>query len=201
MPLRISIVLSWMLLASTATAAGTEPRWLLRMGATLVSPTGSTTQGPGTIEFEDSATVTATGTYAFTPHWRLELEIMAPHGHDIEYNGMHVASADFMPVLLGVQYRPALAGRLQPYVGLGAALTRFSAEHLEAGIPGGDLELERSFGLAASLGVEWLVTDRWFVNADVRAWKSDTDASLAGVEVGNFDLDPVALGLGVGYSF
>jgi outer membrane protein len=197
------VALAWTLPAAPAIAADTrtEPAWLLRVGATLVSPTGSTTQGPGTIEFDDGTTVTAGGAYAFNRHWRVELELMAPHDHDVEYNGMGVASADFTPMILSVQYRPAWFERVQPYVGLGAAAMRFSDEHLQAGIPGGDLELDDSFGLAASLGVEWLMTDRWSVNADVRAWKSDTDASLNGVEVGNFDLDPIALGLGVGYSF
>ncbi|MBY0423813.1 MAG: OmpW family protein, partial [Parvularculaceae bacterium] len=95
-----------------------------------------------------------------------------------------------------------------PYVGVGANWTIFYAEDtsdaLDAAIGRTNIGLSDSFSYAFQAGVDVALSERWFLNADVKYIDINTTATLttgALVNRVSVDLDPIVAGIGVGFRF
>ncbi len=104
-----------------------------------------------------------------------------------------------MPPTISLQYRFDTAGNFQPYIGAGVNYTIFSSEKI--GLPNADLELDESVGLALQVGFDYEINDRMIFNAVLRAIDIETDAKLDGVDLTTVKIDPIAIGLGIGWTF
>ena len=188
--------------------------WLVRVGVTTVDPKSDNldVSGVGTLEVDSGTSLTITGTYFFTPNWGLELLAAIPFNHDIELKGVgKIAETDHLPPTLSLQYHFTPDAVFQPYVGLGLNYTLFMSEDLEASVPpllgatSGDLDLDGSFGLAAQLGADVSLNEKWVVNFEVRWIDIDTDATLTldgvGGDLGTVEIDPWTYGINIGYKF
>ena len=102
-----------------------------------------------------------------------------------------------LPPTLSVKYHFPTQSNFKPFVGLGINYTTFFEEES----PLGTLELDDSFGLAATVGAEWLVGDSGAVRLDVRYIKIDSDVSLNGANIGKAEIDPVTVGLAYVHRF
>jgi outer membrane protein len=100
------------------------------------------------------------------------------------------------------------SSHFQPYVGAGLNYTiffkeEFTSANKAAGLS--DLSLDNSFGLAAQLGVDYLVNEKWLVNAAIRWIDIDTSASFelngAAGSVDNIKIDPWVYSVSIGYRF
>ena len=58
-----------------------------------------------------------------------------------------------------------------------------------------------SFGLALQAGVDIPVAPNMYLNFDVKKVQIRTDVSSAGTKVGKFKIDPVLVGVGLGWRF
>lgn len=188
--------------------------WLIRVGVTSVDPKSDNLDVPdvGMLEVDSGTTLTFNGTYFFTPNWGLEILAAAPFNHDINLQGVgKIAETDHLPPTVSVQYHFAPNATFQPYVGLGLNYTLFFSEDLEAAVPPllgaetGDLDLDGSFGLAAQVGADFMLNEKWVLNIDVRWIDIDTDATLTldgvGVDLGSVEIDPWVYGINIGYKF
>ena len=65
----------------------------------------------------------------------------------------------------------------------------------------GSRSLKPSFGLAYSAGVDYMVDDKWLVNASV--WKVDIDTEVRGGAADGLEveIDPLAVMIACGYRF
>ena len=63
------------------------------------------------------------------------------------------------------------------------------------------LELDDSVGVAAQLGMDVDLNENWFMNVDLRYIKIESDAEVAGVDVGTVEINPWLFGVNVGYRF
>jgi outer membrane protein len=79
--------------------------------------------------------------------------------------------------------------------------TVFFSEHTTGALSGQKLSLDPSFGPAAQVGLDFDLTDTWFLNADVRWIDIDTKAELAGASLGDVAIDPLTFGLSIGRKF
>ena len=158
-----------------------------------------------------------TATYMLRVHLGIELLVATPFNHDVGVKGMPGIFAGLngqlgelrqLPPTLSLVYYPlANASALQPYVGAGLNYTWFFDTQLSSaaetkGFEG--LDLEDSWGLAAQLGVDYLLRDNLLLNAQVRYIDIDTSAttSYGGAEVKvDLDVDPYVYMLGLGYRF
>jgi outer membrane protein len=65
--------------------------------------------------------------------------------------------------------------------------------------------LDNSFGLAAQVGADYMLNDKWFVNGSARWIDIDTEASfnLNGAEgsVDSIEIDPWVYSVTLGYRF
>ena len=58
-----------------------------------------------------------------------------------------------------------------------------------------------SVGLALQAGVDFRIDSRWSVNLDIKKVQIRSDVEIAGARASRVKVDPVLLGLGVGYRF
>lgn len=145
-----------------------------------------------------------TATYIVAPHFGVELLAATPFTHTVEgdgaLDGVDVMEVSHLPPTVSAQYYPlATDSKLQPYVGLGLNYTFFFDESDEADL--GSTSLKPSFGLAYSAGVDYMINDKWLVNASV--WKVDIDTEVRGGAADGLEveIDPLAVMVACGYKF
>lgn len=179
--------------------AQAESNWSLRVGAHSVDPDSDN----GAVVTVDAGTsLTFDVTYRFNPNWRLEILAAAPFTHDINLiGGSKVAETDQLPPTVSLQYFFLPEQAFSPFVGIGANATIFFNEETSGALAGTDLELDASFGLAASLGADIQLSDNWFATAVVRYMDIESDATLDGASIGTVRIDPIAFGLSLGWRF
>lgn len=204
---------------------------LLRFGAATVVPyttTGELTANgievPIGDDLVDVKSGTAAGisfTYMFTPIVGLELLAATPFSHDIEAdNGLttlgldNIGSTRHLPPTLSVQFYP-FGNYDQPwqlYLGLGVNFTWFFDEELDSatkaalGVSDKDFSLEDSWGVAASVGFDWLFGEHWLINASIMWADINTKAAIDNSVLGDLvvhdvQLDPLVYRINAGYRF
>lgn len=120
-----------------------------------------------------------------------------------------LASTWVLPPTLTVQYHFSPAAKVRPYVGAGLNYTIFYSEKpsdgLERAVGRTNVRMKDSFGWAAQAGVDIDLNDKMFLNFDVKYIDIDTTARLATTAIGTqrvkISLDPVVVGVGVGFRF
>ncbi len=155
--------------------------------------------------------------YMATDHLGIELLAATPFSHDVGVKGMpgafaglngKLGSLKHLPPTLSLVYYPMdTKSAFQPYVGAGINYTWFfddklSSEAEKKGFSG--LSMKDSWGLAAQLGMDYMLTDNIMVNAQVRYIDIDTTGTthLAGDKVKvDVDVDPWVYMVGLGYKF
>lgn len=120
-----------------------------------------------------------------------------------------LASTWVLPPTLTAQYHFNPGGAVRPYVGAGVNYTLFYSEEaspgLEAAVGATSVSMSDSFGWAAQAGIDVDLTDRMFLNFDVKYIDIDTTARLdtagAGTQRVRVSLDPWVFGVGIGTRF
>ena len=177
--------------------------WILRTGVGTVAPDSNNLDlGPGgIIEVENGTSLTLTGTYMFTPNWAFDILAAWPFSHDIKLDGVKIGSTDHLPPTFSAQYHFVPDGKFQPYVGLGVNYTTFFSEKTAGPLAAATLSIDDSFGLAAQLGADIELSDKWVINLDVRYLSIEADATLDGGELGTVEINPWTYGISVGRRF
>jgi outer membrane protein len=136
--------------------------------------------------------------YFFTPNWAAELVLTYPQKHDVALDGQNIGSFKHLPPTLLLQYHFVLDAPLKPYVGAGLNYTTMSKVNLL----GGAASLEHdSVGLALQAGVDYAIDKKWSLNFDVKKVQIRSDLYIGGAKASRVKVDPLMLGLGVGYRF
>ncbi len=194
---------SWMAiavlaLANTATAAEAGS-WKFRAGPYLVSPKSD---NGDLVRVDDGVSLGFNISYFWTQNWAVELLAATPFSHDIKVvDGPKVAKTKHLPPTLTVQYHFDSESAVHAYVGAGLNYTLFFDEKTSGPLEGTDLSLSESFGLAAQLGADWQLNDRWLVNLEVRYIDIETDAKLDGANLTTAIIDPWVTALTLGIRF
>ena len=212
------------LVASPAFAyeAGT---WVLRAGVGVVAPdSDNLVVDDGvdriTVNVDDGTSLTLMGTYMFSRNWGFDILASWPFNHDINVSivdsvdpgsnpiSAKIAETDHLPPTFSIQYHFLPDSRFQPYVGAGVNYTTFFSTDVEQALVDlgiDDIDLDDSFGLALQFGGDFLFSDRWLINVDVR-WidiESDLEATALGEtgELGTVKIDPWVYSVNLGYRF
>jgi outer membrane protein len=212
------------LVASPALAyeAGT---WVFRAGVGVVAPDSDNLvidDGVDriTVNVDDGTSLTLMGTYMFTRNWGFDILASWPFNHDINVSivdsvdpgfspvSAKIAETDHLPPTFSIQYHFLPDSRFQPYVGAGVNYTTFFSTDVEQALVDlgiDDIDLDDSFGLALQFGGDFLFSDRWLINVDVR-WidiESDLEATALGEtgELGTVKIDPWVYSVNLGYRF
>jgi outer membrane protein len=136
--------------------------------------------------------------YFFTPNWAAELILTYPQKHDVTLDGAKIGSFKHLPPTLTAQYHFLPRANINPYVGAGVNYTLISSVSLLNGA--GSLEHD-SMGLALQAGVDFKLDKNWSINLDVKKVQIRSDVNISGVRASEVKVDPLLVGVGVGYRF
>lgn len=203
--------------AASAPAAAEQGDWLVRLRGIVVAPNEDA--GPvlptfptASVSVDDAIVPELDFTYFFTNNIGAEL-ILATSPHDVSGEGAlvglgEIADAMVLPPTLTLQYHFAPDAAFRPYVGAGINYTIFYNEDaktsLTDAIGATNVSMDDSFGWAVQAGFDIPISDRVFLNADVKYIDIDTTATLttgALVNTVDVDIDPLVFGIGIGMKF
>jgi outer membrane protein W len=108
-----------------------------------------------------------------------------------------IGSIEALPISLLLQYRPEMGETVRPYVGVGLNLTVVWEK--SGGLDSTDLS--PSVAPAVQVGADFRLSSRLFLNVDLKwnPWRTDIKGN--GSTLAHLQIDPLALGVGVGFRF
>ncbi|WP_460840741.1 OmpW/AlkL family protein [Noviherbaspirillum agri] len=135
--------------------------------------------------------------YFITPNIAAELILTYPQKHKVYAAGTKIGTFKHLPPTLSLQYHFTPEAKISPYVGAGVNYTRISDEKLNGG-----LRLENdSFGYALQAGVDFKLDKNWSINLDVKKVQIRADVKAGSTKVSEVKVDPLLIGVGIGYRF
>jgi|TARA_B110000908_G_C10203459_1_gene426485 outer membrane protein len=190
--------------------------WVIRVGMTNVAPDDSSNNvnvagadlGVG-VNVDSNTQLGLNFVYFYSPQLAIEVLAATPFSHDIGLNtvGPLGNTKHLPPTVSANYYFSQPSAKFQPYVGAGVNYTiffdeKFTSANTSAGFS--NLDLDSSFGLAAQVGFDYMLDEKWLVNASLRWIDINTEASfdLNGA-AGNVDvsIDPFVYSITAGYRF
>ncbi|SDH49762.1 MULTISPECIES: OmpW family protein [unclassified Duganella] len=198
----VAAVLAALTLMSGNVLAQESP-WLVRVRAVNIDPADKSDPVGGTgasdrIHVKDKTIPEVDITYFFTKNIATELILTYPQKHDVTLDGAKIGSLKHLPPTLTLQYHFLPDATVRPYVGAGVNWTTFSKVKLLDGAA--SLEHD-SIGLALQAGVDFAIDKNWSINLDVKKVQIRSDVLIGGAKASKVKVDPVLLGIGVGYRF
>lgn len=216
--------------ASLAVMLGTQSAvaieqgdWLVRGRLVAVSPVddsdtvsvgGAPLAGSG-VDVDIGFTLDIDFTYMFTDNIGAELLLDITSEHDIDSTGTlatvapgTIITARPLPPSLILQYHFNPKQKFKPYIGAGINYTKFldvkPTSNGRSALALSGVDLDDSVGFVLQVGADYQISDRWYLNADIKYIDMSTTATansaLGRVSV-DVDIDPLLFGIGVGYRF
>lgn len=200
----IAIILAALGMSAGVAMAADEGQFLVRARAVHIDPTNESSKGA--LPAADLVTISSKTipeldiSYFITPNIAAELVLTYPQKHDVFVGGANVGTFKHLPPTLTVQYHFMPASQFSPYVGAGVNYTLFSKNNITVG--GSKLGLEHdSLGFALQAGLDIKLDKNWSLNVDVKKVQIRTDVNAGNTTLTTLKVDPVLIGVGVGYRF
>ncbi len=178
-----------------------ESPWLVRARAVKLSMANHDATVLG-LSVDDKTIPEVDVTYFFNKNVSAELVLTVPQQQQVSAGaagGANVGTFKHLPPTLTAQYHFTNFNGFTPYVGAGLNYTKIS----QVNLPSGPYTLDdHSYGYAFQAGVDLPLTKQVSLNVDVKKVNIQTALySNSGASLGTLKLDPVMLGVGVGYRF
>ena len=176
--------------------------WLVRVRAVNLDSSNKDSTGLG-LSINNKVIPEIDISYFFTPNLAAELVLTYPQKQDIRSNGTNIGSFKHLPPTLTAQYHFTGMGAFKPYVGAGVNYTLLSSVKFDPAIQAAlQPSLDKnSFGFAVQAGFDYEIAKNTYLNLDIKKVQIRTDVKSAGTKVGEFKIDPVLFGIGVGWRF
>jgi outer membrane protein len=208
-------------LAGGAVHAQSAGSWSVSIGANNIAPevkSGdlSAPSLPGTrIDVKDASAGFVTFTYMLTDNVALQTFLGGPYKHDVVGAGAidgvgKIGEVRQVSPTVVAQYRFLDAkSALRPYVGLGVTYAYFFRERGSGTLtaltnPGGPptrLDADNAWGVSPQLGAVYAFNDHWYADLSViKTYIKNTTHLSTGQSI-DAKLDPLSIGLTVGYRF
>jgi outer membrane protein len=184
-------------------AMAQQSPWMIRARAVNISPANNSDPVGGT-GAADRLTVSSKTipevdvSYFFTPNISAELILTYPQKHTVYLDGADIGSFKHLPPTLLAQYHFMPQNQVSPYVGVGVNYTNISSVNL---LNGGATLDNHSFGLALQAGADFKIDKNWSLNLDVKKVQIRSDVMSGGAKISRVKVDPLLVGVGVGYRF
>ena len=189
-------------LAQNTSATEAQSPWLLRVRAVHLDSANKDSTGLN-LSVNNKTMPEVDVSYFFTPNIAAELILTYPQKHDLRSNGNKIGTLKHLPPTLLAQYHFTQFGKFKPYVGAGVNYTRFSSVNFDPAVVAAlnPSIKKNSLGLALQAGFDYQLDSNWSLNLDIKKVQIKTDVRSFGNKVGSFKVDPVLVGVGVGYRF
>jgi outer membrane protein len=171
--------------------------WLVRARVLNINPSASSTAL--NLDVLTEWTPELDFSYFVTRNVALEL-ILATQRHTVTAGGVGIGTVKLLPPTLTLQYHFMPEETFRPYVGAGINYTRFYDVNLSGGANTVD---KNSWGGALQAGFDYGLTKSVFLNFDIKKIWIDTDvkAAATGASVANLKINPLIVGVGLGWKF
>jgi len=204
-PTRLSVaaaVLAVLMTGATLPVQAQGGAWVFRARAVNIDPADKDKTGLGLSLSRKTIPEVDISTF-LTPNLAAELILTVPQRHTLRSNGVRIGTVKHLPPTLTLQYHFNPDGQFRPYVGAGLNYTRFSSARFEPAVQAALAPSikKQSVGLAVQAGVDVMLDQQWSINLDIKKLRMDTDVRSQGTSVGKFKIDPLLIGVGVGYRF
>lgn len=196
-------LLALMLASLSVCAVAQESPWQVRARAVHIDPADKSDPVGGVgasdrLHVSDKWIPEVDVGYFFTPNWAAELILTYPQKHTVTLDGASIGTFRHLPPTLTAQYHFLPGATVNPYLGAGINYTLMSKVRLLDGAA----RLEHdSVGLALQAGADFQLDSRWSINVDVKKLQLRSDVIVGGARASRVRVDPVLLGVGVGYRF
>jgi len=175
-------------------------------GYALSEPTRNPHTDAGRVKLDGDGAATLSASYHINDNIAIEAWGAADKfGHRVRNaDGRKLGSVDAQPYALSGQYHFGQADKIvRPFVGLGYYEANYDNETAEptGALAGKRIGVETAKGAMATAGVDLNINPTWFARADVRYLQGDSDVRLDGNKIGDAELNPVVIGVGLGARF
>ena len=177
--------------------------WMVRLRAVAIQPANKSDAATGipadAIHVSNKTIPEVDFSYFFSANLAAELILTVPQQHDVTLSGAKIGTFKHLPPTLTAQWHFLPGQTVNPYVGAGLNFTLISDVKLASGA----LDLSKSsLGAALQVGVDCKVAKNCFINLDAKYVQLKSDVkTAAGAKVTTVKVDPLLLGVGVGYRF
>ena len=200
---KVAVITLAMLATLGGNAMADESPWLVRVRAVHIAPADKSDPVAGAGAADRIAVSSKTIpevdiSYRLTPNFAAELVLTYPQKHTVTLDGASIGTFKHLPPTLMAQYRFASASPFTPYVGAGVNWTTISKVRLLN--DAGSLE-HASWGLALQAGIDYALDQHWSLNLDVKKVQIRSDVMIGGAKASAVRIDPLLVGVGVGYRF
>lgn len=232
---KLSVLAAAVMVVAPAAQAFEAGDFVLRAGAVHVAPDDSSDSitvggapllGAGVdskVSVDTNTQLGLRATYMVTNHLGLGVLGATPFKHNINGGGdlpgdLKLGETKHLPPTLTLQYFPmASSSAFQPYAGVGVNYTVFFEEKTSSnldnalGVASSELELDDSVGVAVEVGMDYMLSENFGLNAAI--WWADinTDArvdvfdangtKLAETDEFEVEIDPMVYMVGFTYKF
>ncbi len=185
------------LISTQAFAQAKEGPWLVRARAVSLSSANTDSTGLG-LSVNDIVLPEVDVSYFFTPNIAAELILTVPQQHDLKSNGSKIGTVTQLPPTLLLQYHFTNLNGFKPYVGAGINYTKFT--NYDITVPGVSID-SSSYGAALQVGVDVPLSGNMYFNFDVKKVLISTNVNAGGNSLGTLRVDPLLVGVGLGWRF
>ncbi len=178
--------------------------WYVRAGATHVDPKSNSGELAGGALDADIDSQTGLGLIIgrrLNDNLSLELLAATPFEHTVSLNGADAVDFKHLPPTLSLVYGFNPEGKVNPFLGAGVNYTWTFSEREYGPLDGTEVKIDNSWGLAAQAGLAFNLSERWELVLDARWIDIDADVFVNGANVGGVAVDPMVIGLHLGYRF
>lgn len=189
--------------AALPALAQSKGDFLLGLGVHSVTPDNSSSlTTAGRIDVDPNIRPTITGEYFIADNIGIELLAAWPFEHDINLVGTgKIGKTKHLPPTLSLQYHFTNQSAVTPFLGAGVNYTYFFDDAGTGALAGTSLDLSDSWGLALHAGLDYAITDRGSLRADIRYIDIETDVKVGGAPIGKVKIDPWVFGVAYVHKF
>lgn len=198
-----------------AQQAATEGNWMVRVRAVHVdtangsTPISSLSVPENAIHVENKTIPELDISYFFTKNFAAELILTVPQKHDVTVTNsvagaFKAGSFHLLPPTLTAQWHFNPDGTFRPYVGAGVTYSRYSSDKLSVPAANMGLHLNKDyFGPAVQAGMDIQLDKQLFLNFDVKKAhvRADLQNDATGAKLSRVKVDPLLIGVGIGWRF
>ena len=200
-----AVAIAALSVAALTPAMAQESPWQVRVRAVNLDPANKNSTPVADLAVNAKLIPEVDISYFFTPNIAAELILTYPQKHNVKSGDTVLGSLRHLPPTLTVQYHfMPNDTAIRPYVGAGVNYTNFSSVNLpNLGGAIGQLNVKRSsFGWALQAGMDVPLTKNWSLNVDVKKVQIRAEVQAQdGSEVDTLKVDPLLIGVGLGYRF
>jgi outer membrane protein len=176
-----------------------EGPWMVRARAVSLQSANTDSTGLG-LSINDKWIPEVDISYFYSKNVAVELILTVPQSHDLSSSkiGGKIGTVDHLPPTLLFQYHFDSNGGVKPYVGVGVNYTVFTNSDILKGAASVD---HSSWGGALQVGVDIPLGGNMYLNFDLKKAYIKTGVYVGTANQGDFKVDPVLFGMGVGWRF